>query len=108
MDYAAFAGSEDPDEMEIAADIQAEIQTAAQAVGLLMWFVFLFLSGSGPPPEVLPDGLRTIGEWLPLTPIVQLMQEPWLTGEWLVRQSVVTIGIGAGSAVVAWFAYRWE
>ena len=81
---------------------------AAQAVGLLMWFVFLFLSGSGPPPEVLPDGLRTIGEWLPLTPIVQLMQEPWLTGEWLVRQSVVTIGIGAGSAVVAWFAYRWE
>lgn len=81
---------------------------AAQAVGLLMWFVFLFLSGSGPPPEVLPDGLRTIGEWLPLTPVVQLMQEPWLTGEWLVRQSVVTAGIGLASAVVAWFAYRWE
>ena len=81
---------------------------AAQAVGLLMWFVFLFLSGSGPPPEVLPDGLRTIGDWLPLTPIVQLMQEPWLTGEWLVRQSFVTVGIGLGSAVVAWVAYRWE
>ena len=81
---------------------------AAQAVGLLMWFVFLFLSGSGPPPEVLPDGLRTIGDWLPLTPIVQLMQEPWLTGEWLVRPSLVTIGIGLVSAVVAWVAYRWE
>jgi hypothetical protein len=36
------------------------------------------------------------------------MQEPWLTGEWLVRQSVVAVGIGAGSAAVAWFAYRWE
>jgi ABC-2 type transport system permease protein len=81
---------------------------AAQAVGLLMWFVFLFLSGSGPPPEVLPDGLRTIGEWLPLTPVVQLMQEPWLTGEWLVRQSFVAAVIGAGSALVAWLAYRWE
>lgn len=81
---------------------------AAQAVGLLMWFVFLFLSGSGPPPEVLPDGLRTVGEWLPLTPIVQLMQEPWLTGDWLVRPSLVTVGIALGSAVVAWFAYRWE
>lgn len=81
---------------------------AAQAVGLLLWFVFLFLSGSGPPPEVLPDGLRTIGEWLPLTPIVQLLQEPWLTGEWPAREFLITAAIALGSAVVAWAAYRWE
>lgn len=81
---------------------------AAQSVGLLAWFVSLFLSGSGPPPEVLPDGLRTVGEWLPLTPVVQLLQEPWLTGEWLVRQSLVVGGIAVVGAVVAWRFYRWE
>jgi ABC-2 type transport system permease protein len=81
---------------------------AAQAVGLLLWFVFLVLSGSGPPPEVLPDGLRTIGEWLPLTPIVQVMQEPWLTGEWLTQEATRAAGIGLVSAGVAWVAYRWE
>lgn len=81
---------------------------AAQSVGLLAWFVSLFLSRAGPPPEVLPDTLRTIGDWLPLTPVVQLLQEPWLTGDWLVRQSLVTVAIGAISAGVAWWAYRWE
>ena len=81
---------------------------AAQSVGLLAWFVTLFLSGSGPPPEVLPDGLRTVGEWWPLTPVVQLLQEPWLTGEWAVRQSLVTVAIAALSLAVAWRFYRWD
>ena len=81
---------------------------AAQSVGLLAWFVSLFLSRAGPPPEVLPETLRTIGDWLPLTPIVAMLQEPWLTGEWLTQQSLVTVGIAMVSAGVAWFAYRWE
>jgi ABC-2 type transport system permease protein len=81
---------------------------SAQSVGLLAWFVTLFLSGSGPPPEVLPDGLRTVGEWWPLTPVVQLLQEPWLTGEWAVRPSLVTAAIAAVSLVVAWRFYRWD
>jgi ABC-2 type transport system permease protein len=81
---------------------------AAQSVGLLAWFITLFLSGAGPPPEVLPDGLRRIGEWLPMTPVVQVLQEPWLTGEWAGRQSVVVVAIAAVSAAIAWVAYRWE
>jgi ABC-2 type transport system permease protein len=81
---------------------------AAQAVGLLLWFMFLFLSGSGPPPEVLPDGLRTLGERLPLTPVIKMMQEPWLTGQWLVGASVAAAVIGVASSVVAWAFYRWE
>jgi ABC-2 type transport system permease protein len=81
---------------------------AAQSVGLLLWFVLLFLSGSGPPPEVLPTSLAALGDWLPLTPIIQLLQEPWLTGEWAGRQSLVAGAISLLSAGVAWWAYRWE
>lgn len=81
---------------------------AAQAVGLLLWFTVLFLSGAGPPPEVLPGSLRTLGDWLPVTPIVRLLQEPWLTGDWPVRQSVVACAVAAVSGAVAWLAYRWE
>jgi len=81
---------------------------AAQSVGLLLWFVFMFLSGAGPPPEVLPDSLRAIGDWLPLTPIVEMLQEPWLAGGWASREALITLGIGAASAVGAWLTFRWE
>ena len=81
---------------------------AAQAVGLLLWFMFLFLSGSGPPPEVLPDGLRTVGQWLPLTPVIHLLQEPWLTGQFLAGTAGLVAGIAVASGAVAWLTYRWE
>jgi ABC-2 type transport system permease protein len=81
---------------------------AAQAVGLLLWFTVLFLSGAGPPPEVLPRSLRILGDWLPFTPIVRILQEPWLTGDWLVGKSLVVVAVGAACGAVAWLAYRWE
>lgn len=81
---------------------------SAQSVGLLLWFVLLFLSGSGPPPEVLPTSLATVGDWLPLTPVVELLQEPWLTGEWATQQALVATAIAAVAGSVSWFGYRWE
>lgn len=81
---------------------------AAQSVGLLAWFVSLFVSGGGPPPEVLPQGLRTVGEWWPLTPVIRTLQEPWLTGEWATRDSLVTLGIAVAALAGAWLAYRWD
>ncbi|HEX6219881.1 MAG TPA: ABC transporter permease [Acidimicrobiia bacterium] len=81
---------------------------AAQSVGLLLWFVFMFLSGAGPPPEVLPSSLRTIGDWLPFTPVVELLQEPWLRGGWATTQSLVVAALVLVAAGIAWWAYRWE
>jgi ABC-2 type transport system permease protein len=81
---------------------------AAQSVGLLLWFTFLLLAGAGPPPEVLPDALRTIGEWLPLSFVVQTLQEPWLSGGWALRESVIAAAIALVSGVIAVRAYRWE
>lgn len=81
---------------------------AAQSAGLVLWFMLLLVCGGGPPPEVLPDALRTLGEWLPLSPIIEMLQEPWLTGDWAWSPSLVVVGIAAASAAVAWWLFRWE
>ena len=81
---------------------------AAQSAGLLLWFLSMFVSGAGPPPEVLPDSLANIGEYAPLTPVIKILQEPWLSGEWAVGQSIAVLAIGAVSAVAAYFLFKWE
>ncbi len=81
---------------------------AAQSVGLVLWFLFLMLCGAGPPPEVLPDGLRTLGQWLPLAPVIEMLQEPWLTGGWAWRSTLIVLAITAGAGGVAWWRFRWE
>lgn len=81
---------------------------AAQSVGLVLWFLFLMICGAGPPPEVLPDTLRTIGQWLPLAPMIEMLQEPWLTGDWAWWSSLIVAGIAAASAGFAWWRFRWE
>jgi ABC-type polysaccharide/polyol phosphate export permease len=57
---------------------------------------------------VLPDSLRTVGDWLPLTPVIEMVQEPWLTGTWARRSTTIALLIGAVSAAVAWLRFRWE
>lgn len=81
---------------------------AAQSAGLLLWFLFMFVSGSGPPPEVLPESLATIGEYAPLTPVIKMLQEPWLSGEWAVGYSLIVLAIGILSASAAYFLFKWE
>ncbi len=58
--------------------------------------------------EVLPEGLRTIGDWWPFTPVIRTLQEPWLTGEWATRDSLGTLGMGVVVLAVAGRAYRWD
>ncbi|MDH3260594.1 MAG: ABC transporter permease [Acidimicrobiia bacterium] len=81
---------------------------AAQSAGLLLWFLFMFVSGAGPPPEVLPESLAAIGEYAPLTPVIKMLQEPWLSGEWAVGPSVAVLAIGVVSAGAAYFLFKWE
>lgn len=80
---------------------------AAQAAGLLLWFVLLQLGGAGPPPEVLTEGMRTFGEFTPMWHAVQMMQDAWLGLDaglsWLIFG-----GISIVSAVLAIVFFRWE
>jgi ABC-2 type transport system permease protein len=80
---------------------------AAQAVGMLVWFVMLFLGGAGPPPEVLTAGMQVVSEVTPLWHAVQMMQDAWLGLDaglsWLIFD-----GIAVLSAVLGLRFFRWE
>jgi ABC-2 type transport system permease protein len=51
---------------------------AAQGTGVLLWFVMMMVSGSGPPPEVLGSTLGRVGDVMPLRHLVIALQDPWL------------------------------
>jgi len=79
---------------------------AAQALGVMAWFVMLML-GAGPPPEVLSDALNAVGDVMPLRHAARVMQDGWLGLDaglsWL-----ISAGFLVGSAAVAVRFFRWE
>jgi ABC-2 type transport system permease protein len=76
---------------------------AAQGAGMLIWFLVFMLGGAGPPPEVLPNVMATIGGCTPLRPLITAMQDPWFGYGWNLGQLGVLVGIGAVSWAVAAF-----
>lgn len=80
---------------------------AAQAVGMLIWFVMLFLGGAGPPPEVLTDAMRTVSDFTPLWHAVLMMQDAWLGLDaglsWLIFGVIAVV-----SAALGLRFFRWE
>ena len=80
---------------------------AAQAVGMLVWFVMLFLGGAGPPPEVLTDNMSLVSDATPLWHAVRVMQDAWLGLDagwsWVGFTALLII-----SAILAARFFRWE
>jgi ABC-2 type transport system permease protein len=50
---------------------------SAQGLGMLLFFPFMLLSGAGPPPGAMSDGMRTVSDLIPLTHVIRSIQEPW-------------------------------
>jgi ABC-2 type transport system permease protein len=80
---------------------------AAQALGVLLWFVLLILGGAGPPPEVLTGVTGTIGDVSLLRQAVEVMQDGWLGldpgSSWLVVSAVAV-----SAALLALRLFRWD
>lgn len=82
---------------------------AAQGLGVLLFFVFLMLGGAGPPPEVLPDAMRTLSDVVPLTYAARVIRGPWLGLGW--DGGAVTVLVGllvVASALTMWRFRRLE
>lgn len=81
---------------------------AAQGAGLILFFVMMFLSGAGPPREVLGDAMRRASDALPLTHVVLLLQDPWLGFGWDRSASLVVIAFAVGASLVTLRFFRWS
>ncbi len=81
----------------------------AQIVGQVVFFPMFFLSGAaGLQPEMFPDALRRVSELLPLTYVVRLVQELWISGTWNLTALLVLVGVLAVSVVLSSITFRWE
>lgn len=81
---------------------------AAQGAGIMLFFVMFLLSGSGPPRDVLSGSMRTVGDFLPLTHVVTLLQDPWLGFGWNVGASLLVAGVLIASVLLSIRFFRWE
>lgn len=76
---------------------------AAQAVGMILFFPLFLLSGAGPPPDVMGDGMRNVSDVLPLTFAVRALQDPWLG----MGQDGASLALLVAMAVIATAATFW-
>lgn len=80
---------------------------AAQALGVLLWFVMLILGGAGPPPEVLTGAMDFVGSITPLRHAIRAVQDGWLALDaglsWLI---IALVFVAATAAAIRFF--RWE
>lgn len=81
---------------------------AAQAVGMALFFPMLFLSGAAMPRQIMPETVRRVAEFLPLTHVVKLLEDLWFEGVWNLTSLLVVSGLLIFGLVVSRYTFRWE
>ena len=81
---------------------------SAQGAGIMLFFLMFLLSGSGPPRDALSGAMNSVGDVLPLTHVITLLQDPWLGFGWDTTSSLVVAGLLVGSFVLSLRVFRWE
>ena len=73
-------------------------------------FPMMFLSGAGMPLQLLPESLRQISNYLPLTYLVRLVQGLWFGDPWrnLWLPTLVMIGLLLAGSIASARIFRWE
>jgi ABC-2 type transport system permease protein len=80
----------------------------AQAVGMALFYPMLFLSGAAMPRQMLPETVRRISDFLPLTHVVLLLEDLWLKGTWNLASLAVVTGVLVAALFVSSRTFRWE
>jgi ABC-2 type transport system permease protein len=63
----------------------------AQTVGMVVAYPMMFLSGAGIPLEILPENIRSISKYIPLTHVVTLMRGLWAGDAWTSHWTEVAV-----------------
>jgi ABC-2 type transport system permease protein len=83
---------------------------AAQVIGMVIFYPMMFLSGATIPLEVMPEGIRRVADFLPLTYAVRLLRGLWFGEDWsdhLSEVAVLGVVLLVCTAIAARF-FRWE
>lgn len=82
----------------------------AQVVGMVLLYPMLFLSGAGFPRELLPEAIKKVSTFLPLTYVVDLLRGLWIGETWGQHLTSVLVlsGILLGGVLLAARVFRWE
>ena len=82
----------------------------AQIVGMVLLYPMLFLSGAGFPRELLPEAIKRVSTFLPLTYVVNLLRGLWIGETWgqhttetLVLAAMLVVGV-----LISAKLFRWE
>jgi ABC-2 type transport system permease protein len=81
----------------------ARTSRSAQGIGLMLFFVLWLISGTAPPPAVLPAGLRDVASVLPLSHLVTSVQNAWFGFGW----AGTDLAVLAAYAVIAGIPALW-
>ena len=82
----------------------------AQVVGMVIFYPMMFLSGASVPLEIMPETVRRISKFLPLTYVVSLLRGLWFGNGWGEHLTEVLV-LGGVLVVCAGLAarfFRWE
>jgi ABC-2 type transport system permease protein len=82
----------------------------AQVIGMVIFYPMMFLSGAGMPIEILPESIRKISAFLPLTYVVNLLRGMWFGEAWTAHTMDVAVVVGMVLIVggLASRFFRWE
>jgi ABC-2 type transport system permease protein len=82
----------------------------AQTVGMVIGFPMMFLSGATMPLETLPETVRKVSNFLPLTHVVTLMRGLWMGDSWgdHLTEAAVLVGVLAVGFLLSAKTFRWE
>ena len=77
---------------------------------MALYYPMLFLSGAAIPKWVLPEAVRTYGQILPLTHVVNLLTGLWLGEPWSdhLKEVAVLVVMMVVGLIVSAKTFRWE
>ena len=82
----------------------------AQVVGMVVFYPMMFLSGASIPLELMPETVRNVSRFLPLTHVVTLLKGLWFGEAWgeHLTELAVLVGVLLVCGAVAARTFRWE
>lgn len=83
---------------------------AAQIVGMVLLYPMVYLSGASIPREMLPETIRKVSTFLPLTYVVNLLRGLWFGDAWSahITDVVVLVVMLVAGVLISVKLFRWE